>query len=370
MNARDQSPAPGVAGRVSIVLPAWNASGTVAAAVESCLAQSWGDVEVVVVNDGSTDDTRRVLESFGDRIRLLDRRNGGVAAARNTGVRAATGEYIAWMDNDDIAEPDRMALGAAVLLSRPDVAVVCSDFSSFVSPGIEVERSHCASYYSAIRRRGGMAAILPERVELPAGSAPGGERQACRIGEAYELLLDGNFIHPPTTMFRRRDLDRVGLLDEKLRYASEYELSIRLARLGRVAFIEKPLLRYRRAETQLSSYTTAVGKIERETVYVMDKVFREDPAVGERRRDLFRRRIRTACVEAAAGIGASDRRAALGLLARGVSLGAHPGRALRALAKIVIPPPVVAAVKGRLSRTMAPRPVPANPAGRGQPPES
>ncbi|MCM2326639.1 MAG: glycosyltransferase family 2 protein [Lysobacter sp.] len=358
-----------VAGRVSIVLPAWNASRTVAAAVESCLAQTWGDVEVVVVNDGSTDDTRLVLESFGDRIRLLDRRNGGVAAARNSGVRVATGEFIAWMDNDDIAEPERISLGVAVLQSRSDVTVVCSDFSGFVSPDIEIERSHCATYYSAIGRLGGMAAILPERAELPAGP-PGDGCEAYRTGDAYELLLEGNFVHPPTTMFRRRDLDRVGFLDERLRYASEYELSLRLARLGRVAFIERPLLRYRRAETQLSSYTTAVGKIERETVYVMDKVFREDPAVGERRRDLFRRRIRTACVEAAAGIGAADRRVALGLLARGVSLGAHPAQALRALAKIVIPPRAVAAVKGRLARNAPTRSLPASPAGSGGPTES
>lgn len=350
MSANPGMPAAPVAGRVSMVLPAWNSAGTVGAAVESCLAQTYGDVEVVVVDDESTDDTRRVLEGFGGRIRLVARPNGGVAAARNTGVLASTGEFIAWMDHDDLCEPERVALGMAVMRARPDVAVVCSDFSAFRSPDVEIERSHCASYYSVIGRLGGMAAILPGSATLPAAAAPGGGPVRYRWGEAYEKLLEGNFVHPPTSLFRRRDFDRAGPVDERLRYASEYEHFVRMARLGRVAFIERPLLRYRRAETQLSSYTTAAGRIERETVYVMEKVRREDPGIAARRPELFRRRLRIASVEAAAGIGASDRPAALALLARGVLLGAPPGRALRALAKIVVPPRVVSAVKNRLPR--------------------
>lgn len=347
MTAPATAPVPG---RVSFVLPAWNAAGTVASAIESCLAQDWGDVEVVVVDDGSTDGTSQVLRAFGGRIRLVERANGGVAAARNSGVRVATGEFLAWMDNDDLADPRRARIGVAVMRARPDVVLVCSDFSAFASPDVEIERSHIATYYSVVRRLGGMRAILPEAGELPAEAVAGEGPVAYRAGPARELLLEGNFVHPPTAMMRRTAFDRAGFLDESLRLGSEYEHAIRVAGCGRVAYIEQPLLRYRRSDSQLSSWVGSGGRVERETVRVLDKVRREDPELAGRLRGTIRRRLASACVEAAGGIGSADRLLALRYLARGVSLGPRPGRALVALARIAIPRRVVAAVRGLLRR--------------------
>ncbi|HMD04385.1 MAG TPA: glycosyltransferase family 2 protein, partial [Candidatus Binatus sp.] len=88
--------------KVSVVIPTYNDAGTIAAAVESALAQAFDlEFEVIVVVDGSTDGTRGVLERFGDRIRVIDQNRRGVAGARNTGIRAATAEYIALLDADD-----------------------------------------------------------------------------------------------------------------------------------------------------------------------------------------------------------------------------------------------------------------------------
>jgi glycosyltransferase involved in cell wall biosynthesis len=88
--------------KMSVVIPTYNDEGTIAATVKSALAQQFTDgFEVIVVNDGSTDNTRAELEKFGARIRVIDQANAGVAAARNTGIAAATGEYIALLDGDD-----------------------------------------------------------------------------------------------------------------------------------------------------------------------------------------------------------------------------------------------------------------------------
>lgn len=347
MNAQAMQPLPGVAGRVSIVLPAWNSAGTVGSAVESCLAQTYRDVELIVVNDGSTDDTPRILASFGDRIRLIHRKNGGVAAARNTGLRAATGEFVAWMDNDDLMHPERVRLGAEVMKLHPDVVAVCSDFSAFVSPDVEIERSHIASYYGAVRRFGGMAAILRERSALPDAGLPA--PVSVLAGQAYETLLLGNFVHPPTMLVRRRAMVEAGFLEETLRIGSEYEQTIRIARLGRIAYLEMPLLRYRRSDSQLSSETTSNGREWLEMLWILDKVRREDPAVFERRRRQLRQKKAASCLGAATGIGPSNRARALGLLGRALAHGARPVPVLRALAKILVPRSVVAAVKGRNS---------------------
>ena len=86
---------------VSVVIPAYNAAWCVRKAIDSVLAQDYRDFEVIVVNDGSTDDTADVLASYANTIRVIDQPNGGMSNARNAGIRAACGEFIAFLDSDD-----------------------------------------------------------------------------------------------------------------------------------------------------------------------------------------------------------------------------------------------------------------------------
>ena len=94
---------------VSVIIPVFNGERTIAAAIDSALAQEFGgEIEVMVVNDGSTDATATVLEAYRGRVTVLDRVNGGPAAARNAGVRASHGEYLAFLDADDIWLPGKL----------------------------------------------------------------------------------------------------------------------------------------------------------------------------------------------------------------------------------------------------------------------
>src|SRR5258708_38497596 len=96
--------------KVSVVIPTYNDEGTIAGTLDSVFAQRFdGGFEVIVVNDGSTDGTRAVLAKFGDRIRVIDQENRGVARARNAGIAAAAGEYIALLDGDDTWMEDMLA---------------------------------------------------------------------------------------------------------------------------------------------------------------------------------------------------------------------------------------------------------------------
>jgi len=107
--------------KVSVVIPTYNDEGTIAETLASVFAQRFdGRYEVIVVNDGSTDGTRSVLERFGDRIRVIDQRNAGAAAARNVGIAAAAGEFIALLDGDDTWTEEALAKTVPVLDQIPD----------------------------------------------------------------------------------------------------------------------------------------------------------------------------------------------------------------------------------------------------------
>ena len=105
--------------RVSTIVPAYNAAATIADAIDSAVAQQFDSFEIIVVNDGSTDATANVLDGYGDRIRILQQPNCGAVAARNAASRAACGEYLAFLDADDLWLPEKLKLTVEALDRSP-----------------------------------------------------------------------------------------------------------------------------------------------------------------------------------------------------------------------------------------------------------
>ena len=110
--------------KVSVIVPVYNGAATISRVLASVFAQSYSDYEVVVLDDGSTDDTASVLAGYGDRIRVISQPNRGLSAARNAGVRASGGEYVAFIDDDDEWMPEKLARSAAVLDQDPNCVLV------------------------------------------------------------------------------------------------------------------------------------------------------------------------------------------------------------------------------------------------------
>jgi glycosyltransferase involved in cell wall biosynthesis len=150
---------------VRIVIPAYNAGKTLPATINSALAQRYPAIEVVVVDDGSTDDTPAVLEAFGDRIRVVHQPNAGLPAARDAGHRASHGALIAWLDADDLMEPDRVALQVEFLLQHPSVVLVSTEFSAFREGSPDAHR-FADVYYTRIGEAGGLEAVYGSRASL------------------------------------------------------------------------------------------------------------------------------------------------------------------------------------------------------------
>jgi glycosyltransferase involved in cell wall biosynthesis len=323
---------------VSIVIPAYNCARTVAGTIESCLAQTWSNFEVVVVNDGSTDDTRAELARFEPRIRVVDQENGGLAAARNAGIAAARGEFIALMDADDLMLPERITVQVAALTADTRCVLVSSDFAAFDDVHGDIASSHIASYYQAWARQGGACAIYPEVLEV------GASLPVIRSGEVLANLVWGNFVHPPTTLIRARALASAGRFDVCLRYSCDYDVFCRLAALGRFAYVDAALLRYRLSASQMSS-TVRLGWLPLETMQVLERIAAAHPELYESARRLFDLRAAESLVDAAGQIGSFDRHKALTLLWQGIRIKLVPDMVMRSMLHILLPRAFVVAVK-------------------------
>jgi glycosyltransferase involved in cell wall biosynthesis len=337
---------------VSVAIPVYNGQDQVADSVRSVLAQTHPAVEVIVVDDGSTDKTWDVLKSLGPAVRTIRQRNGGLAVARNTGLQAARGEFIALMDHDDLCEPERLAVQVQFMQQHPELVLCATDFSAFNANG-PVSPSHTGTYYSRCRPEvGGIAARFPQHGHLEITACLGADPAApavvnTHLGNVYDELALGNFLHPPTLLFRRSVLTDVGLFDPAARSMCDWEWLVKVARSGPVGFIDRPLLKYRLSATQLSSSPRAMA----DSLHVAQRICASDPALVGRHRAAFRHLLGEMHIDAAEVSLAHSRGEALSLLATGaLRYGQLGGRSLRMLAKLATP----AALLSALRRARAP----------------
>ena len=214
---------------VSVVIPAFNAAAFISETLRSALDQTYGSTEIVVVDDGSTDDTRAiVLHHAGDdsRIRLVSQQNAGVAAARNAGIAASRGAYIAPLDADDLWHPEKLSRQVSLMESREP------------SPGF---------VYSFARRIDEYSEVLysPRQIRVD--------------GAAYLTLLAQNFVGNGSSLLVRRDcLEAIGGYDSSLHHAGaqgceDYLLQLLIARRWPVACLPEYLTGYRFTRDAMSS---------------------------------------------------------------------------------------------------------------------
>ena len=200
--------------QVSVIIPTYNRAGFLGGAVKSVLAQSFTDLEILVVDDCGSDDAAAVVESFGRaEVRYLrhDRRRG-CAAARNTGILESSGEYIAFLDDDDEWYPEKLARQMSAMLASP------------------AELGGIYTGYFIVNREDGQIR---------------GQMVPTECGDIYATLLAGNCVGGSSCMLLRRScFDDIGLFDERLSSFEDHDLWLRAARKYRFDCIREPLLRY------------------------------------------------------------------------------------------------------------------------------
>ncbi len=199
---------------VSVIIPTFNRSELLGRAIDSVLKQTYCNYEIIVVDDGSTDSTRQMLAAYEDRIRYIYQENAGQSVARNTGIRAARGKWVAFLDSDDIWLPEKLARQVGILSSSN--AKVC--------------------YTNLIWNSDGAAASMSQVVR------ENYRDKAEVFDEPFDLLLDGSKDRVLVTLVVDRELlCRVGCFDERLRYHEDVRLCLRLAFETAFAYIPEPL---------------------------------------------------------------------------------------------------------------------------------
>ncbi len=233
---------------VSVVIPTYNRAGIVRASIDSVLRQTYSNVEIIVVDDGSSDDTRETVESYGAPVRYIYQPNSGVSAARNLGFTHARGEFIALLDSDDQFLPWKLEAQVGVLLAYPRVGMVWTDMTAVDERGAVVEENYLRTFYDAhqlarVEEVFEVAGPI-ERFSPTTPSALAG-RPVYR-GDIFSQMLLGNLVHTSTVLLRRERLRNVVGFDVALKHSGEdYEFHLRTCSHGPVAFIDASALLYR-----------------------------------------------------------------------------------------------------------------------------
>ena len=208
---------------VSAIVPTYNRVADVRVAVRTVLAQTVRDVEILVVDDGSTDGTAELLRrEFGDRLRCLVKPNGGVSSARNHGLAAARGAFLAFLDSDDEWLPRHLEAQLALFDRRPELGMVLTDV-------VRMDRDR--RDYELYRRRD----FIPED------------------GQVLRWVLRNPSLVPASATLRRAVYEEVGGFDETLRTAEDLEFHLRVALRWPIGIVEEPLTRAMRGHDGLSA---------------------------------------------------------------------------------------------------------------------
>jgi glycosyltransferase involved in cell wall biosynthesis len=217
--------------RVSVAITTFNQAPYIGDAIRSVLRQSYTNIEIIVVDDGSVDETPDVVAHFGHDVRYVRQKNRGVAGARNRAVEASRGELVAFLDGDDLWEPGKLARQVELYDRYPNVGLIAGDVLLFDGARTLWERL-----------LGGMI--------FASNDAP------YVIGEFYLDFLARNPISTTSqVMVPAAVLRHVGPSCETLSVASDYELYLRIARRYPIAFINEVLTRWRYLETSVSGRT-------------------------------------------------------------------------------------------------------------------
>ncbi|MBT3312279.1 MAG: glycosyltransferase [Desulfobacterales bacterium] len=193
---------------ISVIIPTYNRSGFLREAIDSVLAQDYDSFELIVVDDGSTDSTKEILDSYMDDIIVLHQENKGVSAARNRGIKDSSGELIAFLDSDDLWLPGKLSIQADFFESNPDI-MICQTEEIWIRKGIRVnpKKKH--------KKHSGMIFM-----------------------ESLALCL----ISPSAVMVRKDLFNKVGMFDETLPACEDYDLWLRVSCRYPAGLIETPLI--------------------------------------------------------------------------------------------------------------------------------
>jgi len=208
---------------ITAIIPTYNRASFISDAIASILDQSRPIDEIIVVDDGSTDNTNILLKSFGNRINYIKQRNCGPGAARNRGIREASGDYIAFLDSDDLWVKDKTEIQLDFFNRHRHIDLVFGDMSNFSETvhddGPEIKNKDIHDYL---------------------------ESHSANLDKILDFIIEENVIPTPSVMMKRECIQRIGFFDENLKIAEDFDYWIRASLVCRIGFINAVLVKRRK----------------------------------------------------------------------------------------------------------------------------
>lgn len=238
---------------VSTIIPAYNCEDYIKETVESVLAQTYKDIEIIVVDDGSTDRTGEILKDFGSKVEYIRQsKNTGPSAARNKGIERARGKYIAFLDHDDVWTPNKIEEQIKLLESNKDLALAYSNCYNVNQSDLAI-----GTLFDIAR---------PHR------------------GFVFENLLLDNFIPTSSVVVRKEILNEVGGFNERFLISQDFDLYLRIAQRYEIDFVNFPLLKHRvySGSTSNRKRKTLLDEAIYITKFYRDKVALNNPRLAQK----------------------------------------------------------------------------------------
>lgn len=245
---------------VSVIIPAYNASDYLQISIDSVLSQTYQNIELIVINDGSLDDnkTDEIARSYGDRIKYIYQENGGVSAALNTGIRNSSGKWVAWLSHDDYFDSKKIEIQVSILKNNPEFDV-------------------CYSNYNVVDKNGKYQGFM---------NLPYYEPKVFTIH-----LIQAMFVCGSTVLINKKCFNDMGLFDEKLRYAQDADFWIRLSTKFNFIHCSEKLVNWRFHANQGSRNFKEMKKDKKKYLLnVINKISINDFFIGQNEIENFESR--------------------------------------------------------------------------------
>jgi len=222
--------------KVSVIIPTYNRRDKIKAAIESALGQTYKNLEIIVVDDGSSDKTFETLGEYGDKIQYIYQENGGVSSARNRGVKKCSGDLVAFLDSDDRWLSSKIEKQIEFLNMNPCVSVVLCECYFMYENGQIFGQSQRSQYFK-------------------------------KKSEVLNNILNNPSFIPSSVLIEKKILFDIGLFDETLKTAEDQDMMLKLASKYQIGFLEEPLFNCMRGHDGLSQFHTTYD----DTIFVVTR---------------------------------------------------------------------------------------------------
>jgi len=276
---------------VSVIIPTYNCGKFIEQSIESVLKQTYKNVEIIVIDDGSTDDTSLKLSKYGEHIICIRQKNQGLSKSRNIGMRHSKGEYLAFQDADDRWNPKKLEMQVECFRKVKDIGLVFTDFSRIDMEGNIVKDRYEEKAFTVFQDYGlSIEKIFKgKRTTRIDDSGQGNSQHTLYSGNVFYHLCKGNFILPSTTLFKKECIEKIGLLwNEEFQCATDQYFHLHFARHFPVAYLDAVTAEYRVAGGGSLSGNKNTPQLILNTIKTLEDIYEQDEGLRSGKNSLYR----------------------------------------------------------------------------------